>query len=158
VTYRGPRTVIENAYVLPKPASKIPVMLGGLSSGKMLERIARRGDGWLPLYTTPGAEGIEATRVAWNRIRDLAASYGRDADRLELIPVGNVTFTDRPLSGERTPSVGSLDQIVEDIASVAEAGADEVIIDLNNQDWFIDSRQMLDTALEIQQRVAAAGI
>ena len=29
VTFRSPRVVIDNAAVLPKPASKIPVMLGG---------------------------------------------------------------------------------------------------------------------------------
>ena len=29
MTFRGPRVVIDNASVLPKPVSKIPVMLGG---------------------------------------------------------------------------------------------------------------------------------
>ena len=29
VTFRGPRVVIDNASILPKPVSKIPVMLGG---------------------------------------------------------------------------------------------------------------------------------
>jgi alkanesulfonate monooxygenase SsuD/methylene tetrahydromethanopterin reductase-like flavin-dependent oxidoreductase (luciferase family) len=31
VTFRSPRVVIDNAWVLPKPVSKIPVMLGGVT-------------------------------------------------------------------------------------------------------------------------------
>ncbi|MFC7640336.1 hypothetical protein ACFQX6_04375 [Streptosporangium lutulentum] len=61
VTFRGPRVVIDNASVLPKPVSKIPVMLGGGASNlgrgtssNALRRIAERADGWLPLLTTPG--------------------------------------------------------------------------------------------------------
>src|SRR6202008_641901 len=51
VNYRGPNAVIDDAYVLPKPVSKIPVMLSG-SSPRALERVAGRADGWLPLYET----------------------------------------------------------------------------------------------------------
>ena len=56
VTFRSPRVVIDNASVLPKPVSKIPVMLGGggsnlgrSTSSAAVQRIAKRADGWLPL-------------------------------------------------------------------------------------------------------------
>ena len=43
VTFRSPRVVIDNASVLPKPATKIPVMLGGGSSqGRAAHRQTRR--------------------------------------------------------------------------------------------------------------------
>ncbi|WP_433508431.1 LLM class flavin-dependent oxidoreductase [Pseudonocardia halophobica] len=61
VIFRSPRVVVDNASILPKPDSKLPVMLGcggsnlgrGTSS-KAVQRIARRADGWLPVFTTPG--------------------------------------------------------------------------------------------------------
>ena len=77
---------------------------------------------------------------------------------MELIPVGNITFTDRPQGADRPAFVGTLDQVIEDIASVAASGASEVILDLNLQDWFTDSSQMVEMATEIHQRVTAAGI
>jgi probable F420-dependent oxidoreductase len=72
VSFRGPRVVIDNASVLPKPVSKIPVMLGGggsnlgrRTSSKAVQRIAKRADGWLPLLTTPGPAGAAKLRASW---------------------------------------------------------------------------------------------
>lgn len=163
VTFRSPRVIIDKAAVLPKPASKIPVMLGGGGSNlgrstnsKALQRIARRADGWLPLLSTPGPDGAIELRAGWDRIRELASGYGRDVDQMEMIVVGNVTFTDRPAGSDRSAFVGSLDQILDDIRTAADAGADELIVDLNLQDWFISTQQMLDTAVEIRERADVA--
>ena len=155
VTFRSPRCVIDNASVLPKPASKIPVMLGGVSP-KALRRIAERADGWLPFLSTPGSAGAAELRARWDRIRELASEYGRDTSRMEMVVVGNVTFTDRPAGPDRTPFVGTLDQIIDDVQTSAEAGADELIIDLNLQDWFTSTKQMLETAVEIRERAAVS--
>jgi probable F420-dependent oxidoreductase len=155
VTFRSPRFVIDNASVLPKPASKIPVMLGGVSP-KAVQRIVRRADGWLPFLNTPGQAGAAELRASWARIRELTFDYGRDTSRMEMVVVGNVTFTDRPGGPDRTPFVGTLDQIIEDVQTAAEAGADELIIDLNLQDWFTNTKQMLETAMEIRERAAVS--
>jgi hypothetical protein len=40
----------------------------------------------------------------------------------------------------------------------AEAGVDEVVIDVFLQDPISDIEQMVDTALEIQERTIAAGV
>jgi hypothetical protein len=40
-------------------------------------------------------------------------------------------------------------------ATTAEL-ADELIVDLNLQDWFTDTRQMLETAVEIRERAAVS--
>jgi hypothetical protein len=45
---------------------------------------------------------------------------------------------------------------MDDVRTAADAGADELIIDLNLQDWFISTRQMLETAVEIRERAAAS--
>ncbi len=163
VTFRSPRVVIDNASVLPKPASKIPVMLGGGGSNlgrgtspKAVQRIAKRADGWLPLLTTPGPAGAAELRASWDRIREMASGYGRDPSRMEMVVVGNVTFTDRPAGSDRSAFVGTLDQIMDDIHTAVEAGADELIMDLNLQDWFISTGQMLETAIEIRERAAAS--
>jgi alkanesulfonate monooxygenase SsuD/methylene tetrahydromethanopterin reductase-like flavin-dependent oxidoreductase (luciferase family) len=66
--------------------------------------------------------------------------------------VGNVTFTDRPAGPDRPAFIGTLDQIIDDVhTAAAEAGADELIVDLNLQDWFTSTRQMLETAVEIRR-------
>ena len=155
VTFRSPRVVIDNASVLPKPASQIPVMLGG-SSSKAVQRIAKRADGWLRLLTTPGPTGAAELRASWDRIREMASEYGRDTSRMEMVVVGNVTLTDRPAGPDRSAFVGTLDQIMDDVRTAAEAGADELIVDLNLQDWFTSTQQMLETAVEIRERAAAS--
>jgi probable F420-dependent oxidoreductase len=162
VTFRGPRVVIDNASVLPKPVSKIPVLLAGggsnlgrSTSSKALQRIAKRADGWLPVLSAPGA-GAAELRASWDRIRELASEYGRDTSRMEMIVVGNVTFTDRPAGPDRSAFVGTLDQIMDDVRTAADAGAAELIVDLNLQDWFTSTSQMLETAVKICERAAAS--
>jgi alkanesulfonate monooxygenase SsuD/methylene tetrahydromethanopterin reductase-like flavin-dependent oxidoreductase (luciferase family) len=161
VTFRSPRVIIENAEVLPKPAAKIPVLLGGggiatdlgrSTTSRAVRRIARRADGWLPLLNSPGPAGAAELRSSWDRIREMASEYGRDTGQMEMIVVGNVTFTDRPADQDRPAFVGTLDQIMEDVQTAAEAGADELIVDLNLQDWFTSTGQMLETAVEIRER------
>jgi probable F420-dependent oxidoreductase len=162
VTFRSPRVVIEDAAVLPKPVSKIPVLLagGGSNLGRStspaaVRRIATRADGWLPVLTTTGPAGAARLRSNWDRIREVAAENGRDASSMEMIVVGNVTFTDHPEGPDRPAFVGTFDQIIEDVHTAAEAGADELIVDLNLQDWFSSTSQMLDTAVQIRGRYAA---
>ncbi|ORW89438.1 LLM class F420-dependent oxidoreductase [Mycolicibacter terrae] len=159
VTVRGPRVVIDHASVLPKPVSRIPVLLGGggsnlgrHTSSKALQRIAEHADGWLPVLTTPGPAGATELRGTWERIREMASAAGRDPGRMEMIVVGNVTFTDRPAGSGRSAFAGTLDQIMDDITTAAAAGADELIVDLNLQDWFTSTQQMLETAVEIRER------
>ena len=81
----------------------------------------------------------------------------RDISRMEMVVVGNVTFTDRPAGPDRAAFVGTLDQIMDDVQTAEEAGADELIVDLNLQDWFTSTRQMLETAVEIRERHPVAG-
>ncbi|OBG39315.1 MULTISPECIES: TIGR03619 family F420-dependent LLM class oxidoreductase [Mycolicibacter] len=162
VTVRGPRTVIDRASVLPKPVSRIPVLLGGggnnlgrRTSSKALQRIAEHADGWLPVLTNTGPAGAAELRTGWACIREMASVAGRDASSMQMVVVGNVTFTGRPANSERSAFVGTLDQIMDDIRTAEEAGADELIVDLNLQDWFTNTQQMLEAAVEIRERVAA---
>jgi probable F420-dependent oxidoreductase len=155
VSYHGRHTRIEEAIVLPKPVAHIPVLLGGdAGSARVRRRIARRADGWLPFFPVAGEAGARKLRADWDRIRSEAADAGRDATAMELVAVGNVTFTTSPGGADRAGFTGTLDQILEDVAAVGNAGADELIIDLNLQDWWQSTAQMLDTALEIREAVS----
>jgi hypothetical protein len=89
--------------------------------------------------------------------QEAAAAAGRDAGRMELIVVGNVTLAEHPLPAGRAPFTGTLGQVIEDIFAASAAGADEVIIDLNLQPRFTGAGQVLETAQEIQERVKEAG-
>lgn len=150
-TYSDSRITVDNAFVRPKPASTIPLMLGGGASNKAIRRIAERGDGWLPANTPPAA-----VRQTWDQIRELATEAGRDASTLELIPRGNVVLTDAPLGADRYPFMGTWDQVVEDVVATAEAGADEFVLDLFMS--ATSGKDQIDKTLEGFDRLKAAGL
>jgi probable F420-dependent oxidoreductase len=153
VSYLGHRTVIDQALVQPKPIQKIPVMLGGGNTAAAVDRIARRGDGWIPVGLPPAA-----VAAMWTQIRQEAAGYGRDASAMQLICLAQFTITDSAANADRQPFTGSMEQILADLAAISEVGADEVIIQLQLQEDFPGAKWLLDTAVEIKERARAAGI
>lgn len=66
----GPDGEAERYEQRPLPGA-VPVWVGG-SSEAALERAARRGDGWIPLFVEPGAY-----RIAMERLDAAATSAGR---------------------------------------------------------------------------------
>ncbi|WP_433508519.1 hypothetical protein ACQP04_24160 [Pseudonocardia halophobica] len=74
---------------------------------------------------------------------------------MEMIAVENVTFTDRPAGPDRMAFVDTLSQAIDDIHMAAQAGANELIVDLNLQDWFTSTPQLLETAVKIRERTSA---
>lgn len=151
VSVKGDRTLIDNANVGPKPTNQIPIMLGGGWSYRARDRIARRADGWLPAGM-PGP----ALKSSWDQIREAATAHGRDAGALRMIPRADIELTDTPLGADRQPFQGSMDQVIDDLVGNAEAGADELLIELQMTVRYAE--ELLDRALEIKDRVAAAGI
>jgi probable F420-dependent oxidoreductase len=78
-------------YCYPKPAQKPhpPVLLGG-NAPNVLQRVARWGDGWLPIRITP--KQVEVSR---NKLDALAAERGRDPKSLTISVFGQPTDTTR---------------------------------------------------------------
>lgn len=78
-------------YCYPKPAQKPhpPVLLGG-NAPNVLQRVARWGDGWLPIRITP--KQVEDSR---NKLDALAAERGRDPKSLTISVFGQPTDTTR---------------------------------------------------------------
>ena len=151
VTYRDSRIVIDNALVNPKPETEIPILIGGGLSERALKRIALKGDGWLPV-NTPGP----VMAGTWKRLLDTAAAAGRDPGRLQLVAVGNCVVTSKPAGSDRELFQGSPEQIIEDAAAAAAAGAQEVVFSLDG--GVENTNEMLDKALMLMDAATAAGL
>lgn len=151
VTFKGRRTVIDNANVGPKPKRDIPIVLGGGASAQALDRIARKADGWMPVGPTG-----PALKEQFQRLREAATDAGRDGDALRLIPRANIELSEAPLGADRYPLAGSLDQVIEDLVGLVDTGADEVIVELAPS--VRDGAELLDRALEVKDRLTAAGV
>jgi probable F420-dependent oxidoreductase len=93
----------------PKPLQKPypPILLGG-HGPKVLERVARTYDGWMPLVPNP-----ESLKRDVTMLRKLAADQGRDAGALHI-----TALVDPHESG---PSL-------EDLKRYADAGASRVVL------------------------------
>ncbi|MGV4924897.1 TIGR03619 family F420-dependent LLM class oxidoreductase [Streptomyces sp. BHT-5-2] len=151
VAYRGRWTQIAPASVGPKPARPIPVYLAG-SGGRALERVARRADGWLPGHVT----GPQLA-LCLVKLKEAAARHGRDAGKLDVVLRVGVELTGAPLpEAGRRPYTGSPEQVLADLAGAAEAGAREVLLDL--QTHCRDGAELADRAAELHGRVRAAGL
>lgn len=126
VQHDGPFTRIPPSTIEPKPVQgpRPPLLLAAFTPAG-LDRIARRGDGWLPV-------GLPHAVLAsmWAALLTMADGYGRDPDELRLVVRGNVEVTDAPLGDDRPVFVGTVDQIADDLLATREVGATELILDL----------------------------
>jgi probable F420-dependent oxidoreductase len=114
--YRLPEAI----YSRPTPVRPPPVLIGGMSRNA-LQRAGRIADGWLAQYSledmseTSIADGVSALKQA-------GREAGRPASELEAFRiVVRVTGADR-----------KLDRLAARLASLADAGATDLIVDV---DW-----------------------
>jgi probable F420-dependent oxidoreductase len=141
--YEGATLRIERSDVQPKPVQRPrPPLLLAAYTPEGLDRVARRGDGW-----NPAGMPIDMLAPIWAQVRDAAAGYGRDPDALSLVVRANITLEDAPIDGARDAYHGNLEQVSEDLAATATAGADEVIVGL-----YSDAK--LDEVLDVYAQLA----
>ncbi|MER7007519.1 TIGR03619 family F420-dependent LLM class oxidoreductase [Dactylosporangium sp. NPDC000555] len=150
VSFRNERYEIAPAEVGPKPARRIPVYVGGISD-VALRRAARRADGWLPTGLPPAAVGGTLTRL-----RQMTADAGRDPSAMGCTFQVGVASTAEVPPQRRKPYTGSVDQIVGDIAQLAEAGVDHVFVTVPNVARDMD--EYVDVAADFHARIRAAGL
>jgi probable F420-dependent oxidoreductase len=149
-TYSDSRMTVDNAFVNPKPASTIPMMLGGYG-GRAFRRISTKADGWLPADVPPAE-----MKEMWSKLCDLVTENGRDAGAMELIPRANVVLTEAPTGTDRQQFTGTWDQITEDAVALADAGADELLVDMGPSSR--SGKEQIDKSLEALNRLKAAGL
>jgi probable F420-dependent oxidoreductase len=110
----------------PRPVQRPhpPILLGGTAPGA-LQRAGRLADGW-----------VSSSRADLSRIDDsidlvkaAAAEAGRDPAALRFVCRGVVRV--REQSEDRTPLMGTLEEIRGDLDALAGTGLTEVFLDLN---------------------------
>jgi probable F420-dependent oxidoreductase len=81
VTFKGNWHDLPDVGLNPMPVQRpIPIWLGGHSDA-VLQRLARKGDGWLPGYRT-----AEAAQESLDKIAKYAMEYGRSPQDIGLEP------------------------------------------------------------------------
>ncbi|WP_430784686.1 TIGR03619 family F420-dependent LLM class oxidoreductase [Actinoplanes sp. G11-F43] len=147
VGFATSRYRVGAAEIGPKPARRIPVLLGGAGK-KALARVARRGDGWLASATTP-----DMVRRKLAHIRRLAEEAGRDPATVSCtVQIGTMDLT-TSAETPRPPYAGDVTQLAGDVVALAEAGADHVYITLPAATDSV--KELIDRAAEFHQRVRA---
>jgi len=117
--YRVPRSRID-----PKPLQQPfpPVLLGG-GAPVALRRIGRMAAGWISSSQADLTQIDESIAI----VRAAADEAGRDPAALRFVCRGVVKVR----AGERAPLTGSLDEIADDLAGLADKGVTETFVDLN---------------------------
>jgi probable F420-dependent oxidoreductase len=130
VEFDGEFYHVPAASVDPKPVQRPhpPVLLGG-GAEAALRRVGRLADGWIT------ASRQDLTRIGSDiaTIRMAASEAGRDPAALRVIVRGvlDVSETTPDDNAGRRPLHGTVDQIRDDLARLAEQGVTEVFLDLN---------------------------
>jgi alkanesulfonate monooxygenase SsuD/methylene tetrahydromethanopterin reductase-like flavin-dependent oxidoreductase (luciferase family) len=79
VSHAGPALTLEAPALEPAITTLPPIYVGGRGE-PALERAARFGDGWMPIWMSP-----ERMHERGERLADLAEGYGRPAPKLALM-------------------------------------------------------------------------
>ncbi|TMR95842.1 TIGR03619 family F420-dependent LLM class oxidoreductase [Nonomuraea basaltis] len=144
VSYEHELWTIAPSHIEPKPARRPPLYLAGFAE-PALRRIGRRADGWLTA-TLP----IAVLTSMWRTVCRSAEQAGRDPGALRMILRSNPVVT-----GQGTPPrSGTVAQISAYLATAAEAGVHEVILDL--QHTATSDQHLLELAGEFKAHLSAA--
>jgi len=115
----------------PKPTQRPhpPIWIGGHTRAA-IRRAARLGDGWHPIGLRPPARlRPEEYGKAANDLRAQAEAAGRDPRRITLSLRAPIKFSEGSDSGDRTPFIGTREQIVEDIRAYQRLGVSHLVFD-----------------------------
>ncbi|GAA4957004.1 TIGR03619 family F420-dependent LLM class oxidoreductase [Actinoplanes utahensis] len=150
VSFATGRFRADAADIGPKPARRIPVLLGA-ASDKALARVARRADGWVASGATP-----EQVAEKLALVKRLAEEYGRDPATIGCtVQIATLDLTESTAQ-PRPPYAGNVAQLAEDVAALAEAGADHVYLTLPAA--VKDVTELIDRSGEFYETVRAAGV
>lgn len=143
VSYAHELWTVPPSRIEPKPVGRPPLYLAGFAPGA-LRRIGRRADGWLTA-TLP----IPMLTAMWDTVRRSAEEAGRDPATLRMIMRANPVIT----TAGSPPRSGTVPQLAAYLRQAEEAGADEVVLDL--QQTATDDEHLLELAGEFHALLAA---
>jgi probable F420-dependent oxidoreductase len=130
VTFAGTYETVADAVLLPKPARRPPLVVGG-TGPRLLGATLPHVDGWNAWFDRYG--NTPAGFAAANGKIDAAArAAGRDPRAISrsacVLVVLDSTAGERPVPDGVVPLEGSADRIAAGLHELAEAGADEAIL------------------------------
>ncbi len=107
VSFSGRFYHIPESEIGPKPVQPDgpPIIMGSFTPGS-LERCARIADGLNPIATS-----WEVLEQTVGTFRSLAKAAGRDPDKLLIVVRANSSLSEKPITGQRSPLSGSVEQI-----------------------------------------------
>jgi alkanesulfonate monooxygenase SsuD/methylene tetrahydromethanopterin reductase-like flavin-dependent oxidoreductase (luciferase family) len=146
VSYSGRFYSIPESYLGPKPVrlGGPPVLLG-TQSVPGIRRAARWADGILPV-TSVGSR-LEDLESALRFFREATNDEGRP--QLDVRLRAHTRITQEPLTGDRVPCSGSIDQVRDDLLRLEKLGVSEVC--LNQTQIGVPFEQQLADAVAVKQ-------
>ncbi|MEU3181038.1 LLM class flavin-dependent oxidoreductase [Streptomyces albidoflavus] len=140
-----------------------PLWLAGSDTPKVLERVARHYDGWMPFL--PSADSYA---TAWRRIGELAAAAGRPADAITPALYATITVNDdaaaaraelehyiehyygrtlEQMAAVQAYAWGSAEECADALAAYVRSGARHLIIRIGSLDPEAQLKQIADVVL-----------
>jgi probable F420-dependent oxidoreductase len=155
VSFDGKYYTVPPSRIAPRPVQqpRPPLLIGG-TADRALRRAATRGDGWV----SSSRASMDDVRAAVRVVRAEADKAGKAPETVRCVVRGVTKPQDAPIDGERPVLTGSLDQIRSDLAAYADAGVDEVFLDLNfDSDRVGNSSADPQVALDLAARLMPLG-
>jgi probable F420-dependent oxidoreductase len=127
VEFRGHYFTIPPSKIGPKPVQQPhPPILVGAFMPRALDRAGRLADGF-----TGCCAPTDALISMMNAVKKAAAERGREVDQLQFVMRCLVTRTDQPVDDPNRPvTVGSWEQIRDDVQRLQDAGVTETFFDV----------------------------
>jgi probable F420-dependent oxidoreductase len=130
VTFSGTWHRTDDAVLLPRPARRIPLMVGS-TGARVLAATLGSADVWNlwgPWHGNDPA-GFSAENA---RVSEIASGLGRDPTSIErsvcVFTAIELAPGEEPVDEDVEPLTGSADEIARGLRAFADAGADEVIL------------------------------
>ena len=168
VDYDG-ETVAVHANPLAPAVPRLPRILIGGRSEAALQRTARFGDGWLPMWLSPD-DLLERSA----RVRELAAAHGRPEPSITLLILVHVDDdlarsrreAAEHLEGqyklplhvvERWAALGPRDQVAEALRSYLDVGVSELILMTLGREPLVQYERLAEVRALLNKAPTAAG-
>jgi probable F420-dependent oxidoreductase len=114
-TYSSDELVFDGIHMMPKPVQQggVPIWVSGTINQRMIRRLARFGDGWIPW-----GESANHLTTSIQQMRDGVAATGRDPSDIGV--VGNLALV------KTSPGLPDLSRTMDAVPAMVAAGVTDV--------------------------------